>query len=96
MLSSLVVMFFIHVNHYLGEGEHKTVCVGGGVTYEKVMRKVTANVMKVYLLLVSGSLVLEELGTSFPSLSWNNELEIKMIHKIKEGLLVRFYSSFIH
>lgn len=68
----------------------------GGVTYEKVMRKVTANVMKVYLLLVSGSLVLEELGTSFPSLSWNNELEIKMIHKIKEGLLVRFYSSFIH
>lgn len=27
MLSSLVVMFFIHVNHYLGEGEHKT---GGG------------------------------------------------------------------
>lgn len=64
-------------------------------TYKRIMRKVAANIMQVYLLLISGNLLLEVLGTSFPSLSWNNALEIKMIHKIKGRLIVHlqfFYS----
>lgn len=56
------------------------------------MRKVAANIMQVYLLLISGNLLLEVLGTSSPSLSWNNVLGIKMIHKIKGRLIVHLHS----